>query len=79
MTSALQADVLWSMGYSGRGVKVAIFDTGLPRNHPHFRHVKERTDWTDEQTLEDGGCGMRSSLAHMISYQVLVMAHLLLG
>ena len=54
MTSALQADVLWSKGYTGRGIKVAIFDTGLPRNHPHFRHIKERTDWTDEQTLEDG-------------------------
>lgn len=54
VTSALQADVLWSKGYTGRGIKVAIFDTGLPRNHPHFRHIKERTDWTDEQTLEDG-------------------------
>ena len=53
VTSALQADVLWSKGFTGRGIKVAIFDTGLPRNHPHFRHIRERTDWTDEQTLED--------------------------
>ena len=54
VTSALQADVLWSMGHSGRGTRVAIFDTGLPRNHPHFRHVKDRTNWTDEKTLDDG-------------------------
>ena len=30
-----------------------MFDTGLARNHPHFRHVRDRTDWTDEKTLED--------------------------
>ena len=32
---------------------MAVFDTGLARNHPHFRHVEDRTDWTDEKTLED--------------------------
>ena len=53
VTSALQADVLWSKGFNGCGIKVAIFDTGLSRNHPNFRHIRERTDWTDEQTLED--------------------------
>ena len=30
-----------------------MFDTGLARNHPHFRNVRDRTDWTDEKTLED--------------------------
>ena len=50
----LQAKRLWESGYTGRGVKVAIFDTGLPENHPHFRNVMERTDWTDEKTAEDG-------------------------
>jgi membrane-bound transcription factor site-1 protease len=54
ITSALQADVLWSMGHSGKGVKVAIFDTGLPKNHPHFKRISERTDWTNEKTLDDG-------------------------
>jgi len=54
ITSILQADVLWEMGITGAGVKVAIFDTGLSKTHPHFKRVKERTNWTNEKTLEDG-------------------------
>lgn len=54
ITSILQADILWGMGITGAGVKVAVFDTGLPKNHPHFKRVKERTNWTNEKTLEDG-------------------------
>ena len=37
-----QADVLWEMGVTGAGVKVAIFDTGLSKTHPHFRRSEER-------------------------------------
>ena len=33
---------------------MAIFDTGLPKSHPHFKHVKDRTNWTGEKTLDDG-------------------------
>ena len=44
------------MGYTGDGVKVAIFDTGLAHDHPHFKsgRVKDRTNWTNEKTLDDG-------------------------
>lgn len=35
-------------------MKVAVFDTGLSKYHPHFRKIKERTDWTNENTLNDG-------------------------
>lgn len=38
----------------GSGVKVAVFDTGLSEKHPHFKNVKERTNWTNEKTLDDG-------------------------
>ncbi|TSS72698.1 Membrane-bound transcription factor site-1 protease [Bagarius yarrelli] len=50
----LQADVLWQMGHTGSGVRVAVFDTGLSEKHPHFKNVKERTNWTNEKTLDDG-------------------------
>lgn len=42
------------MGFKGQGVRVAIFDTGLPENHEHFKKVKERTNWTNEKTVHDG-------------------------
>lgn len=38
----------------GAGVRVAVFDTGLSEKHPHFKNVKERTNWTNERTLDDG-------------------------
>ena len=54
ITKVLHAQRLWDLGFSGAGVKVAVFDTGLRKDHPHFRRVKERTNWTNENTLEDG-------------------------
>ncbi|KAL4703428.1 hypothetical protein ACJJTC_008147, partial [Scirpophaga incertulas] len=53
ITSVLKADVLWSLGVTGDGIRVAVFDTGLSRQHPHFGRVRERTDWTGESTLDD--------------------------
>uniref|UniRef100_T1JW54 Membrane-bound transcription factor site-1 protease n=2 Tax=Tetranychus urticae TaxID=32264 RepID=T1JW54_TETUR len=54
ITTTLRAEQLWAMGITGTGVKVAVFDTGLPKNHPHFKKVKERTNWTNEKTFDDG-------------------------
>ncbi|XP_052062556.1 membrane-bound transcription factor site-1 protease-like [Mytilus californianus] len=56
IVSALQAEILWNMGYTGAGVKVAIFDTGLAENHPHFKRgkIKDRSNWTNEKSLDDG-------------------------
>uniref|UniRef100_A0A6I8S805 Membrane-bound transcription factor site-1 protease n=1 Tax=Xenopus tropicalis TaxID=8364 RepID=A0A6I8S805_XENTR len=54
VAQTLQADVLWQLGYTGSNVKVAVFDTGLSEKHPHFKNVKERTNWTNEKTLDDG-------------------------
>lgn len=50
--------------FEGDGVKVAIFDTGLPKNHPHFRKVMDRTNWTEEKTLDDG----RQFFYHFFKY-----------
>ncbi len=54
ITNVLQADVLWKMGITGAGVKVAVFDTGLAKSHKHFKKIKERTNWTNERTFDDG-------------------------
>lgn len=54
ITTMLKADRLWAMGITGKGIRVAVFDTGLAKNHPHFRRVKERTNWTNEKSLDDG-------------------------
>ena len=40
--------------YSFLTFQVAIFDTGLSKTHPHFRKIRERTNWTNEKTLDDG-------------------------
>ncbi|XP_043703885.1 subtilisin-like protease SBT6.1 isoform X2 [Telopea speciosissima] len=53
VTSLFGAETLWAKGYTGSKVKMAIFDTGIRANHPHFRNIKERTNWTNEDTLND--------------------------
>ena len=42
--------------FTGAGVKVAVFDTGLSEDHHHFKkgRIKDRTNWTNEKTLDDG-------------------------
>ena len=54
IASKLRAEELWSRGYAGAGAKMAIFDTGIAEKHPHFRHIAERTNWTNEDQLDDG-------------------------
>ncbi|WCJ42476.1 SITE-1 protease [Euphorbia peplus] len=53
ITSLFGAEALWSKGHTGTKVKMAIFDTGIRSDHPHFRNIKERTNWTNEDTLND--------------------------
>lgn len=55
MSSSVQNNfIMISDFFTGSGVKVAVFDTGLGEKHPHFKNVKERTNWTNEKTLDDG-------------------------
>ncbi|KAI3827533.1 hypothetical protein L1987_01610 [Smallanthus sonchifolius] len=44
---------LWSVGYTWAKVMMAIFDTGIRLDHPHFYNIKERTYWMNEDTLND--------------------------
>ncbi|GIL57416.1 hypothetical protein Vafri_12651 [Volvox africanus] len=54
MPVMLQADKLWKQGYTGKGVRVGIFDTGIRSGHPHIRNIRERTNWTHQDSLSDG-------------------------
>lgn len=54
VVDAFDAAALWREGFSGKGVKTGVFDTGVRADHPHFRKIKERTNWTHERTLNDG-------------------------
>ena len=60
----------------GAGVKVAIFDTGLATDHPHFKRgkLKDRTNWTNEKTLDDGMHVYMINLNFLSVYQY-VCAH----
>lgn len=33
---------------------MGVFDTGIRKDHPHVRNIKERSNWTHEPTLADG-------------------------
>ena len=48
-----QGKPLHRAGFSGKGVKVAVFDTGLAERHPHFKRVVERINWTNDRQLGD--------------------------
>lgn len=39
MTSLFMAERLWAKGFSGAKVKMAVFDTGVREDHPHFRNI----------------------------------------
>jgi membrane-bound transcription factor site-1 protease len=46
--------VVWEKGFSGTGIKMGVFDTGIKENHPDVEHIDERSNWTHEPTLADG-------------------------
>jgi membrane-bound transcription factor site-1 protease len=54
ITGAFKASLLWKAGHTGKGIKVAVFDTGIRADHSHFHNIEERTNWTDEPSLGDG-------------------------
>ncbi|KAJ1417137.1 RNA polymerase Rpb2, domain 3 [Sesbania bispinosa] len=59
VTSMFGAEDLWVKGYTSAKVKMTIFDTGIRADHPHFRNIKERTNWTNEDTLKEGSVFQR--------------------
>ena len=54
MVNRLQPHFLWEKGFSGKGIKMGVFDTGIKEDHPDVDHIDERSNWTHEDTLADG-------------------------
>ena len=54
VTHMLHAEEIWKLGHSGKKVRVGVFDTGIRANHPHVKNIKERTNWTHQNSLSDG-------------------------
>jgi len=48
VTDKFNAYSLWKDNITGRGTKVAIFDTGLKKNNPNFKNVAHITVWTND-------------------------------
>ena len=42
-----------AQGHKGKGVRVAVMDSGLPQTHPDLSNIAERTDWTEDGTEDD--------------------------
>lgn len=40
ITSMFEAEKLWAKGFTGAKVRMAVFDTGVRADHPHFRNIK---------------------------------------
>ncbi|KAG0631776.1 hypothetical protein M758_1G278300 [Ceratodon purpureus] len=68
ITSMFESEKLWAKGFTGAKVRMAVFDTGVRADHPHFRNIKERTNWTNEDTLNDN-LGHGTFVAGVISSQ----------
>ena len=34
--------------------QVGVFDTGIQEKHPHIRNIKDRSNWTHQNSLSDG-------------------------
>ncbi|KAL3675240.1 hypothetical protein R1sor_025188 [Riccia sorocarpa] len=69
ITSMFEAEKLWAKGHTGSKVKMAVFDTGVRSDHPHFRNIKERTNWTNEKDTLNDNLGHGTFVAGVISSQ----------
>eukprot|EP00501_MAST-03F_sp_TOSAG23-6_P000024 GSMAST32.ASY1.ANO1.25.1 assembled CDS len=65
-SSEFGAPLLWKNNLTGSGVKVGVLDTGIREKHPHILHLKERSNWT-YQNSEADGVGHGTFCAGMIS------------
>lgn len=55
----INAQSMWARGYNGTGIKIAIIDTGIDKNHEMFngRVIKEKDFSSDNNTMDLNGHG----------------------
>jgi major intracellular serine protease len=74
----LEADKVWEEAEGGRGIVIAILDTGISKNHPFLKdNILDGKDFTGKGDYEDGE-GHGSHVAGIIK-QVAPNADLLIG
>ena len=54
LVDKLNPRYLWGKNFTGKGIKMGVFDTGIRDDHPDIEIIEERTNWTHEDTLADG-------------------------
>ncbi len=63
----IKADSFWNAGYKGSGVKVAVLDTGIDKNHPMLKgKVAAERDFTSSGTVADD-CGHGTHVAGIVA------------
>ncbi|KAI6229696.1 Peptidase-S8 domain-containing protein [Aphelenchoides fujianensis] len=53
ISTEIEAEKLWASGFTGRRIRVAIFDSGLSSKRSHLRNVMLERDYTDEAEVGD--------------------------
>lgn len=51
--SMIGRDTVWADGYTGRGIKIAVIDTGLDEDHPNFQALPEEKLTEDSYDLSN--------------------------
>jgi membrane-bound transcription factor site-1 protease len=53
VTEKLQAKQLWDKGFTGQGIKIGVFDTGLKKSNDAFKNIEEILNFTNEPNGDD--------------------------
>ncbi|MEU0879487.1 S8 family serine peptidase [Lentzea sp. NPDC005914] len=67
-TPQIKAPKAWQRGYTAKGVKVAVLDTGVDENHPDLKgRIKAAKDFTEEDNVVSDEVGHGTHVAGIIA------------